>query len=717
LEVQAFHLKKLALKISFAAWLKTSRHTFSQKTLATRPGTSEKSSWARQNTAWYRVILNYNRFNRGHVMDKYLQVLIIDDSEEDAQLLLRELCKNGYEPYHERVDSAESMKRALKASKWDLVLSDCVLFDFNAISALEILKENSFDLPFILVSRGIDEETAVQLMRSGAHDYFEKESLRRLVPAIERELQKKDERHRRIQAEKLLQKSDERFRLITGTIDEVFWIVDVDVEQMLYISPGYERVWGYSRLSLYNNPQSFIDAVHPEDRDRMLFNLKLQKIGQTYDHEYRIIRPDGEIRWIWDHGYPVRNEAGLLTCYVGVAHDITLRKQAEEERKKLEEQLLQAQKMEAIGQLTGGIAHDFNNILTVITGFGAIMNMKLQDDDPLRLHIGHILSASERAVNLTRSLLAFSRKQIMAPKLVNMNDIIRKGEMFLRRVISALVELLVKTADEPLIIYADSMQIEQVVVNLATNARDAMPNGGTMLVETSAIAIDDDFINTHGYGRKGSYAVLSLSDTGIGMDENTCERIFEPFFTTKEVGRGTGLGLSVVYGIIKQHNGLITCDSEPGRGTTFRIYLPIVGEKAENCMSPPGDPAKGGTETVLLAEDNEESRIATRLFLENYGYRVVEAANGAEAVALFRTYKDEIRLALFDVIMPGMNGWEAYSRIEQIKPGIKVIFISGYTADVVLLQQEMVKKGINILSKPALNGELLTMIRNLLDSQ
>jgi CheY-like chemotaxis protein len=371
--------------------------------------------------------------------------------------------------------------------------------------------------------------------------------------------------------------------------------------------------------------------------------------------------------------------------------------------------------MEAIGQLTGGIAHDFNNILTVITGFSTILKMKMRDDEPLCIYIEHILAASDRAANLTQSLLAFSRKQIMAPKPVNMNEIVRKGEKFLRRVISAIVELQVKTAAKPLIIYADSMQIEQVLMNLATNARDAMPNSGTMLVETSSSEIDDHFISTHGYGRKGIYATLSLADTGIGMDKTTSGRIFEPFFTTKEEGKGTGLGLSVVYGIIKQHNGFITCDSEPGHGTTFRIYLPIIGEEAQKCKSSPDIPARGGTETVLLAEDNTESRIVSRLFLENYGYRVIEAANGEEAVAQFRTYKDEIHLALIDVIMPRMNGYEAYKQIQQIKPGIKVIFISGYTADV-LLQQEIVGKGVIILSKPALNRELLTTIRNMLDS-
>lgn len=649
------------------------------------------------------------------VMDKYPQVLIVDDSEDDTLLLLGELCKNGYEPHHERVDSAESMKRALAEKKWDIVLSDCVMINFSGISALEILKENYLDLPFILVARKIDEETAVQLMRAGAHDYFDKGSLKRLVPAIERELHKAEERHRGKIAEDLLRISEERFRLITETIDEVFWILDVEIERMLYISPGYEWVWGYSRVSLYQDPQSFINAVHPEDRDRMLFNLKLQKIGQPYDHEYRIIRPDGEVRWIWDRGYPVKNETGRLSCCVGVAHDITAQKQAEVDHKKLEEQLLHSQKMEAIGQLTGGIAHDFNNILTAITGFSAILKMKLRDDDPLHIYIEHIIAASDRAVNLTQSMLAFSRKQIMTPKPVDMNEIIRKGEKFLRRVISEIVDLLVKTVNEPLIIYADGMQIEQVLMNLATNARDAMPKGGTILVETSSSAIDDHFINTHGYGIKGRYAVLSLSDTGTGMGETTHARIFEPFFTTKEEGKGTGLGLSVVYGIIKQHNGFIICDSELGQGTTFRIYLPIIGVEADKCKSPLDIPALGGTETILLAEDNEESRIVSRLFLENYGYRVIEAANGEEAVAQFEKFKDEIRFALIDVIMPRLNGWEAYNQIKHIKPGIKVIFVSGYTADV-LLQQEIVGKGINILSKPALNKELLAKIRNLLDS-
>lgn len=648
-------------------------------------------------------------------MDKYPHVLIIDDSEDDTRLLLGELCNNGYEPHHERVDSAESMNRALAGNRWDIVISDCVLFNFSGISALEIMKDKCLDLPFILVSRKIDEETAVQLMRAGAHDYFEKTSLKRLVPAIERELLKAEERHQRKKAEELLKKSEERFRLITETIDEVFWIVDVEIERMLYVSPGYERVWGHSRSSLYKDPQSFLDAVHPEDRDLMLFNLKLQKIGQPYDHEYRIIRPDGAVRWIWDHGYPVRDGTGPLSCYVGVAHDITERKHAEEERKKLEEQLLQAQKMEAIGQLTGGIAHDFNNILTVITGFASIMKMRLQDGDPLLADIEHILAASDRAVNLTQSLLAFSRKQIMAPKYLDMNEIIRKGERFLRRVIRETVDLLVKIADEPLIIYADSMQIEQVMMNLATNARDAMSNGGTILVETSSFALDDNFVNTHGYGKKGIYAMLSFSDTGTGMDEITSERIFEPFFTTKDEGKGTGLGLSVVYGIIKQHNGFITCDSEPGRGTIFRVYLPIIREQPEKCIIPSDITAPRGSETILLVEDDAQSRTVTRLFLENYGYKIIEAVDGADAVVKFVTYKDDIHLALIDVIMPRMNGWEAYCRIEQIEPGIKVIFVSGYTADV-LLQQDIVRKGINIFLKPALNKELLTTIRDLLDS-
>ncbi len=648
-------------------------------------------------------------------MDKHTRILIVNDSEDDTRLLLGELCKHGYEPFHERVDSVESMKHALAEKKWDIVLSDCVMFNFSGISALEILKQNGIDLPFILVSRKIDEETAVQLMRAGAHDYFEKGSLKRLVPAIERELQKAEERLQRKKAEELLRKSEERFRLITETIDEVFWISDILSDRILYISPGYERIWGYPRMSLNKDPQSFIDAVHPEDRERMIFNLKLQKIGEPYDHEYRIIRPDGKVRWIWDHGYPVRNDTGLLTCYVGVAHDITERKQAEEERKKLEEQLLQAQKMEAIGQLTGGIAHDFNNILTVITGFSALMKRELRDDDPLCKYAEHILAASDRAANLTQSLLAFSRKQIMAPKPVDMNEIIRKGEKFLRRVITEIVELLVKTADEPLIINADSMQIEQVLMNLATNGRDSMPNGGTMIVETSSYELDDLFINTHGYGKKGSYAMLTLSDTGTGMDETTRVRIFEPFFTTKEEGKGTGLGLSVVYGIIKQHNGFITCDSESGRGTTFRIYLPIIGEVAEKCKTLPEIPARGGTETVLLAEDNTESRIVSRLFLEHYGYSVIEASNGEEAISQFTAHKDRISLLLIDVVMPRMNGYEAYKQIQQIRPGAKAIFISGYTADI-LHQEEIVGEGINILSKPALNKGLLAMIRSLLET-
>ncbi len=648
-------------------------------------------------------------------MDKCPQVLIVDDSEDDALLLVRELCKNGYEPVHLRVDSAETMRCALNDNKWDVVLSDCSLFNFSSLSALEVLKDNGHDLPFILVSKKIDEETAVELMRAGAHDYFEKGNLTRLVSAIEREMAKAEEKVIRQKVEELLHRSEERFRLINTTIDEVFWILDMQNKRLDYISPGFERVWGYPRLNLYKDPGYFVNVIHPDDRSLMLRNLELQELGQPSASEYRIIRPDGEVRWIFDRGFPVWNESRILTSYVGVAHDITERKRAEEERKKLEEQLLQSQKMEAIGQLTGGIAHDFNNILTAITGFGSLMKSKMDNSEPHLKYLEQILAAADRAVHLTQSLLAYSRKQIMTPKPVDLNEVIRVIEKFLRRVIREEVQLSVETSTEPLIIHADSMQIEQVLMNLATNARDAMPNGGTIVVETSTFAIDDAFINTHGFGTKGHYAMLSLTDSGIGMDAATSKRIFEPFFTTKEVGKGTGLGLSVVYGIIKQHDGFIVCDSQQGRGTAFRIYLPLIEGRIEQREDTLATLAPKGTETILLAEDDAPSRTVSRLFLENYGYKVIEATNGVEAVSQFIKHRNTISLALMDVSMPRMNGWEAFKSIEEIAPGTRVLFVSGYVPDT-RLQDEMARRGISLLSKPALDNKLLEIIRHILDA-
>ncbi len=384
------------------------------------------------------------------------------------------------------------------------------------------------------------------------------------------------------------------------------------------------------------------------------------------------------------------------------------------EKKKLEEMLLHAQKMEAIGQLAGGIAHDFNNILTAIIGFGSLMLMNMKEDDPNRSYLKEMLSAGEKATHLTQGLLAFSRKQIINPMPADLNDVIKSMEKLLKRILREDIELKTALSDKDLFALVDSGQIEQVLMNLTTNARDAMPHGGILTISTEVANLNNEFIKTHGYGEIGEYALISVSDTGMGMDKNTKERIFEPFFTTKEFGRGTGLGLAIVYGIIKQHNGYINCYSEPGRGTIFRIYLPLIKSKTEKIEQAAIPELRGGTETVLIAEDDTAISKLIKGLLQEFGYTVIDAKDGEDAVHKFVENKDMVQILLLDVVMPRKNGKETFEEIKKIKPGIKAIFMSGYTADIIN-EKGILEEGINFIPKPISPHELLRKVREILD--
>ena len=332
--------------------------------------------------------------------------------------------------------------------------------------------------------------------------------------------------------------------------------------------------------------------------------------------------------------------------------------------------------MESIGTLAGGIAHDFNNILTAIIGYGNIALMKMAKDDPQRLNIEHMLDAADRAAHLTKDLLLFSRRQISERKPIDLNDVVRKVETFLKRVIGEDIECKTKQFAGTLPILGDTHQLEQVLMNFATNARDAMPKGGIFSVSTEQMKFDNEFASIDGYIKSGNYALITISDTGNGMDEVTREHIFEPFFTTKEVGKGTGLGLAVVYGIIKQHEGAINVYSEQGRGTIFQIYLPLIAGLENETKSSVAERPTGGTETILLAEDDENVRNLTRAVLEDFGYHVIIAKDGQDAVNKYIESKDRIRLLLFDIIMPKKTGKEAYDAIRTVTPGVKALFLA-----------------------------------------
>jgi PAS domain S-box-containing protein len=507
--------------------------------------------------------------------------------------------------------------------------------------------------------------------------------------------------------EEALRESEEKYRSLVEHVNVGICRITGGLHSLfLQINPSMLKIFGYDSIDEFMK-LSFSDLFqNPEERT--FFFEEVSQKGFLKDKELVLKKKDGTPIWISVIANAQYDESGNLQWIDGVIEDIT-------ERKKLEEQLLQAHKMEAIGTLAGGIAHDFNNILTVIMGYGTILKNAMKHDGFLRDSINELLSSAEKAAHLTQSLLAFSRKQIINPKPVDINQIIKKVKALLLRVLGEDIELKTVLTSDHLIVMADTSQIEQILINLAANARDSMPDGGTLIIKTNPIGLDDEFIKTHGYGSTGFYAAISISDTGHGFDERTKARIFEPFFTTRELGKGTGLGLSMVYGIVKQHDGYITVYSELYKGTTFRIYLPLMKtEVKETALLSPSTPSKGGSETVLLAEDDGGVRSIMKKILEEAGYKVIEAVDGEDAINTFLANKDTVQLLIFDVIMPKKSGKEAYHQIKKIRPEIKSLFLSGYTADIIL-RKGVLEEGLHFISKPAPPDKFLKTIREILD--
>lgn len=417
---------------------------------------------------------------------------------------------------------------------------------------------------------------------------------------------------------------------------------------------------------------------------------------------------DGNTITVETISYPLRDLSGNVISAIEIMNDIT-------ERKRLEEQLLRAQKMEAVGLLAGGVAHDFNNILTAVMGHGSILETKMKNDDPLRMHVDEILTSAERAVSLTRSLLAFGSKQILNPQPMLLSEIIARIERLLSRIIGENIELQTFTEDVEAPVMADPSQVEQVLMNLCTNAKDAMVDGGLLMIESELVDLDGEYIKAHAEMEPGPYMLVTVTDTGTGFTEDMREKIFEPFFTTKEVGKGTGLGLSSVYGIMKQHNGYIDVYTEQGKGTAFKLYFPTVEGEVEKLKTALLPPVVGGTETILFAEDETAVRELSRNILEEYGYTVILARDGAEAVKQFKSTRDTIDLLVLDVMMPKSTGKQAYDAINELMPGIKVLFISGYTADIIA-KKGVLQQGTAFISKPFSPHGLLRKIREVIDT-
>ncbi|MBK6457164.1 MAG: PAS domain-containing protein [Gemmatimonadetes bacterium] len=499
-----------------------------------------------------------------------------------------------------------------------------------------------------------------------------------------------------------LYESEELFRELAENVDAVFYLARPDALGVDYVSPGFWSIWGRTPAELLESPGLWMAAVHPEDRARVKEVFEHDRAG--FHAEYRIVRPDGSVRWISDRSFPVRDAAGELVRIAGVATDETT-------RRTLEMQLLQAQRLESIGRLAGGVAHDFDNLLTVILSHAAFarQDIKQADED-----LAAIERAGARAAELTGQLLAFARRQVIEPRVLDLNALTSQIDRMLRRLIGEHVQL--ETALEPQLwpVRADPAQLEQVLLNLAVNARDAMPNGGTLTLETANVVLDEGYVTTHADVVPGEYVMLAVSDNGEGIDPALLPMIFEPFFTTKPSGVGTGLGLATCYGIVRQAGGHIWAYSERGKGATFKIYLPRVqGVAGDVSTEVTGTPARG-SETVLLVEDDVSVRAIAVRALRAQGFVVLEAGNGVEALEVARAFGGVIHILVTDVVMPRLGGKELAAQLTKERPRMMVLFASGYTRNAIV-HQGVLESGTNFLQKPYVPATLAKKVREVLD--
>lgn len=638
-----------------------------------------------------------------------LHVLLIEDSEQDSKLILEALCWENYEPQFVRVQTALEMKAALNARAWDVVLCDYTLREFDASAALQILKEIESELPLIIVSGTVAEGIVVEAMKSGAVDYIMKDRLTRLGPAVRQALEQNasNKERKRIHAELI----DERslFNDLIDTVPDQIYFKDRE-SRFIRINEMMARRFELRSPAeaLGKTDSDFFSEEHArqakEDEQRVM------RTGEPIiDFEEKETWPDGRVTWVSSTKVALRDKAGNINRLVGISRDITA-------RKKLEEQLRQSQKMEAVGQLSGGVAHDFNNLLTVIKGYIGLLRARGQITPDMIDSIQQIDQAADRASLLTRQLLMFSRQQAMEQANYNLNGLVSNLVKMLGRLLSENIELVVTLANHPLIVRADEGMIEQVLLNLLINARDAMPNGGRISVTTELVILDKTMTMGSARGRAGTFVCLAITDSGIGIAPEILPRIFDPFFTTKEIGKGTGLGLATVYSIMQQHDGWIEVESQMHVGTSFRAYFPQLDVVAVPLVSTKLPTAVlGGHEGILLVEDDMGVREIAKAALSGLGYRVFSAANGPVALQAWQAHRQTIELLVTDLIMPdGVTGRELGVRLRDDNPHLPIIYMSGYSNELSRGESEL-KEGSNYLCKPFDLISLAKIVRASLD--
>jgi len=647
-----------------------------------------------------------------------LRLLLLEDSQSDAALILHVLRRAGFAVDWRRVETEAEYLAALDPAL-DLILADYMLPQFDALQALQLTRERGYDIPFIIVSGSIGEGIAVAAMQQGATDYLLKDRLTRLGQAVTQAVEQRSLRREKQRAEQALRESAALHEAVLRSLSAEIAVLD-EVGTIITVNDAWIRFAhehgdpDMTRSGVGVNYLDFCrrgaDRFTEADAKSVVGGLQaiLDGARSHFTIEYAF-NPADEKRWFTIHATALVGRRGVV-----VAHEeITARKQ-------LEAQYSAVQRMESVGRLAGGVAHDFNNLLTAIGGYAEMSIEALPPDHQARGDLTELRNIVRRAANLTRQLLAFARRQLVEPRLLNLNDLIIETDKLLRHLIGEDIDLITRLEPNLAQIRADPGQIEQVLVNLIVNSRDAMPEGGTIVVETAHASLD------HAYARKqpgvapGEYILLSVGDTGIGMTDEIKQHVFEPFFTTKEAGHGTGLGLATCYGIVKQNGGNIWIYSEVGLGTTVKIYLPRVDEAAEALPARDTIENRGtldGSETILLVEDEAAVRAVALRALQVHGYRVLEAANGEEALRIAGEHAGrDIQLLITDVVMPKIDGKALADAIRALYPNTKVLFISGY-ADSVIIQRGLFFPHFELLQKPFSPQQLAQKVRRILDGR
>ena len=632
-----------------------------------------------------------------------LKILVVEDSRDDAELLVRAVNKAGYEPAYSLVQNAAGMRAELDRQPWDLIISDYVIPGFGGIAALKVLQESGQEIPFIIVSGKIGEDVAVEALHSGANDYLLKDRLTRLGPAIDRALKEASQKRKRSQAEQALRESEERYRRLVESCPDAMFITNENA--IVFANPAAVSLLG-ARTPIDLVGKSLLEFIDTNFRDLVEEHLRQALEGLDGPLlEEKMVRTDGTAvlveaiaRRINYHGEP----AVQVLC-----RDIS-------SRKHFELQLLNSQKMEAIARLAGGVANDFNNLLTVITGYSGLIRSGLPSEHPLQKDVQQVIQSTERAIGLTSQLLAISRKDVAAPQTLNLNIVIEQMMPLVRRLMGDSIETMAATSEDPCNIRADRGQLETLIINLAVHARDSMLHGGSLTLATENLKLTRPLHNQV-HLRAGEYVLLTITDTGLGLTEEYQEHLFEPFFGTTQPGKNTGLGLATVYAIVKQHGGQISCLSEVGKGSVFKIYFPASKLPTREAIPTSRSATAGGkAPVILLAEDEEVLREFANLILRKHGFHVLTARDGVEALKVAEQHEGQLDLLFTDVVMPRMGGTELFKRFTEKHPNIPVIFTSGYPRTVLFESGLEEREDYEFLQKPYTTQLLVEKIRDVL---